>query len=441
MNMKYTKIIAIISAFALLAGCSENEKPESSSEITGEPVAVEDENVYRTYSYEDFKEINVPWNETDKEPPVELKRYEFPELDFGMKIPACMKADDPFRYYANNNYYYSLNDENMKKQIYENFMANVDVPQKGDSEKIELDGNKFYVTVNYDKICCEHEWSLFCIDMDTDNVSEVYSYSGLEEQRMFWFFDATVAENVLYIPKEQHDENGNIQSCITAIDLDTREESVIFESNENLSLSKLPDGYLLISEVSDSGTDDFSYNCFEYDTKAKKITDKDMSNYSYGSSAAPNTYLEKPENSRKLDLVTENYRLSTGITAAELLFADENRAVLMIASDKNILHTFDFEKMEHYVTELKPTMGICIPFGDGVVLNNTVSSISDMYYFIPDLGLAFTLAKGVCFGTQFIQDGKASFVERAYEIQRDNGIEHTVISEYCALCWLEEKEQ
>ena len=132
--------------------------------------------------------------------------------------------------------------------------------------------------------------------MDTDEVSEVYTYSGLEEQGMFWFWDAAVADNVLYIPNGQRDENGNvIQSCITAIDLDTKEESVIFESSY--------DPALYISPV---------------DTE---------------------TYLEKPENSRMLDLVTENYRLSTGITAAELLFADENRAVLMITSDKNILHT------------------------------------------------------------------------------------------------------
>lgn len=82
-------------------------------------------------------------------------------------------------------------------------------------------------------------------------------------------------------------------------------------------------------------------------------------------------------------------------------------------------------------------MGIGLLHGDGVVLKNFGSSISDMYYFIPDLGLAFTIEKDFCFGAWFIQDGKTSFVEGAYE----NGVEHTVKPEFCAFCWLEEKEQ
>ena len=441
--MKYTKIIAVLSALTLLAGCSEKKKPESSSEITGEPVVedVTEENVYKTYNCDDFKKIDVPWNETDSEPPVELKRYVFPELNFGKKISAYMKTDDPFRYYANDSYYNSLTDENMKKQIYEDFMSSVDIPQKGVAEKIQRDGNKLYVTVNYDRIFNVYEWSMYCIDMDTDEVSEVYTYSGLEEQGMFWFWDAAVADNVLYIPNGQRDENGNvIQSCITAIDLDTKEENVIFESSTDLSLYKLPDGNLLISEVSDSGTDNFSYNRLEYDTKAKKITEKDMSNFSYNSPVDTETYLEKPENSRKLDLVTENYRLSTGITAAELLFADENRVVLLIASDKNILHTFDFTKMEHYVTELNSNMGIGASFGEGIVLANSYINDADVYYFIPDLGLAFTIAENIHYENFSAYNDTVSFTEMTDEKTKENGIEYTVSSEYSAFCWLERKD-
>lgn len=438
------KLFSIFTALFLMLpcfSCSETKKPDNSSDITGEPIENKTaEKQFMTYSYKDFKEINVPWNETDNEPPVELKRYEFPELDFGEKIPAYMKTDDPFRYYANDIRYNSLTDENVKKQIYDDFMAKVDIPQKGVAEKIQRDGNKLYVTVNYDRIADTYEWSMYCVDMDTDEVSEVYTYSGLEEQGMFWFWDAAVAENVLYIPKEQHDENG-IQSCITAIDLDTREESVIFESQTDLLLYKLPDGNLLISKVFESGTDNFSYNRLEYDTKAKKITDKDMSNFSYDSPTDTGTYLEKPENSRKLDLVTADYRLSTGITAAELLFADENRAILLIASDKNILHTFDFTKMEHYVTELNSNMGIGASFGEGVVLADSYIDDADVYYFIPDLGLAFTIAENIHYENFFAYNDTVSFTEMADEKQKENGIEFTVSSEYSAFCWLEGKEQ
>ncbi len=442
--MKFTKIIAIISAFALLAGCSEKKKPESSSEITGEPVAVEDENIYRTYSYEDFKEIEVPWNETDKEPPVELKCYKFPDYDFGERVPPCMSSEDPMKYYYDYEYYESMENELEKKQIYDEFMKNANKPQRPIIERFQRDGNKLYVTVNYDTICYMHEWSIYCFDMVTNEMTEIYNYSGLDNVRTQGHAYGTIIDNVLYITLNEND-----RSYLTAIDLDTKEETVIMESAYSITLQEKTDGGLFICEQifdGDRSEGDYSddgslYKYYDFNTETKELseTEFDAAHSTYTSEGFIKAYIEKPEGSRSVDLITENYRLSTGVTAANIFHADDKKAILITPDDKPIMHIFDFGKMEHYVTELKKDYYGYV-FGDGLVLRALNGSQSYVYYFLPELGLAFRLTDyidTVCFSKA---DNIVYFIKQS-TMENDDKNNNNIYSRYEEYYWLEEKEQ
>ena len=439
------KLSAVFTALILTASCfscSDEKKPESSSEITGEPIETEiEEQLFITYSYNDFKTVNVPWNSTTDEPPVELKCYEFPDYDFGERILPFIDSDDPFQYYLtfSNKDYYENCDEDMQKRIYDNFMEDIKTAQKGTADRIQRDGNKIYLTVNYDNICLMYDWGLYCIDMDTDEVSEVYSYSGLDNHSLFWFTSAVVIDNVMYVPMEEYDENNSIiNSQIIAIDLETKEESVIMESKKSISITKTPDCKLMISESYDENNNKY---CI-YNTKTKEISEfapKTKYLNFYGGCGLT-AYFEKPEGSRKADLVTENYRLETGISSFHILYADNSKAVVL-TPDTNILHTFDFAKMEHYTTELKSKADMGAAFGDGLVLFKNNSSNTTVYYFIAELGLAFTLAEKIHLNSLFTENNNVSFAGMTDVIQKEYGIDIIVDSKYNSLYWLEEKEK
>ena len=432
--MKFMKIIAVLSVLTLLAGCSEKKKPENSSEITGEPVNAESQ--FMTYSSKDFKKINVPWNETDNEPPVELKCYEFPDYDFGERIPPCMSSEDPMKYYYNYEYYESMENELEKKQIYDEFMKNANKPQHPIISNFQRDGNKLYVTVNYDTICYKHEWSIYCFDMDTNEVTEVYNYSGLDDDRMPDTAYGAVIDNVLYITMRNSDK-----SYITAIDLETKEETLIMES-EFSYIQKISDGRLLVCEqISDIDSDDGPLNKFyNLDTETNELTEieLDTSHMTYVGGGFIKAYTEKPEGSRSVDLITDNYRLSTGITAADIFYADDKKAVLVTPDDKPVMHIFDFEKMEHYVTELKYEY-YGYAFGDGLVLRALNGSQSYVYYFLPELGLAFRLTDYIDTAYFSKTDNIVYFINQS-TMENDDKNDNNTYSRYEEYYWLEEKE-
>ena len=108
----------------------------------------------------------------------------------------------------------------------------------------------------------------------------------------------------------------------------------------------------------------------------------------YGKLAA---HTEKPEGKRKLDVVTDEYRVGTGITGLDILYADHDRLVVKL-SNKNIVHIFDMAKMEHYVLDCSGLAPMSQYFEGGIFVyaNNTDSNI---YYIMPEMGLTFTIYK------------------------------------------------
>ena len=107
---------------------------------------------------------------------------------------------------------------------------------------------------------------------------------------------------------------------------------------------------------------------------------------------------EKPENSRKYDVCTENYRVSTGLTGCEIIYADDKKLVVKLGSasttsDTKIVHVYDLENSMHYVIDYDG-LGAknCKSAGDGLVIF-PAGMTGTVYYIIPELGLTFPLNK------------------------------------------------
>ena len=66
----------------------------------------------------------------------------------------------------------------------------------------------------------------------------------------------------------------------------------------------------------------------------------------------------------------------------------------MTEGDVRVLHTYDFEKMEHYITEIGKTSGQFISYGENVIFSHNIEH-SDVYYIVPELGRAMTVAKDI----------------------------------------------
>ncbi len=407
--MKFTKIIAIISAFALLAGCSEKKKPESSSEITGEPVAEDmtEENVYRTYNCDDFKKIDVPLNIVVDQPPVMLNSYDIPIDKFGERVPPCKESENAWDYCPNAQYFdESRADGTMSEEEYQSayneFMANRLTPSRGIVQGLSIDGNMLYIGVDYDFSCSgSHEYSIYRCNMDNDECEEIYRYSSLDDEGEIPPYFDFVIDNVIYYTDVKFDDYGCVTSCsFKGYDIDTHENKVIYESEasfyaecKNGKIVTLMSGMQIDNEKE---RDTFSTLDLESGEVSELYTvERNMSSDMSGTICRNGifAYLKKPENSRKYDLISENYTLSTGIIDAEILYATDEKAVLVTKGDVAVVHTFDFTKMEHYVTDISGIDGTYqshngnLIIGKGKMENTELS----VYYFIPELGIAMNL--------------------------------------------------
>ena len=444
----------ILTSFLILScfSCSEKKKADE-PEPVGEPIeTVSEQPQFITYNYEDFKNIEVKVNNTDKEPPVTLKCYKFPEYDFGERIPPCMSSEDPMKYMTNKEYYDSLDDEELKKDIYENFMSKVNKPVKGRLISIQYDDDKIYQLVSYDECSREHEWSIFCCDMKTNEVSEVYNYSGIDDNNNFDIYDSKIIDNKLYITSYQNDEKGNaIENELIEINLENGESETLYKSK----------GYILILEVSNrellllenyEKDGEYLVNNYKYDTVEHKLTnfetDMDEKEQLEGvlmgkvfREGEITAYLEKPEGSRKYDLVTKLYRLKTDVSAARIVYADEKKATIITDSEQHILHTYNFEKMEHYITDVWSIADEAVAFGDGIVMSKERTDYAyNVYYFIPEYGLTYTLTESVLHDRLIKDNDTVLFSGVVNTMERHFGIDMVVDSYYDSVYWLEKKE-
>ncbi|MBQ6035171.1 MAG: hypothetical protein IJL33_06715 [Ruminococcus sp.] len=433
------KFISILAALTLMAGCfscredkdskSDSKPVEADTTISesdgsvDEPV-VQQQAEFREYNAEDFKTINVNLTKTDKEPPFKLHSLNISELDFGERMPPCKQGEYRDKYKPD---FSDIDDPDIDDE-YREYMESVrtewenicKVPAKGAIQFWRQCGNDIYAAVGYDTYCSggDHEVSIFRVDGLTGKSTEIYRHSDPESS--FYVETIAVPNGKVYIAVRDKGLmylDGDKLVPMHYLDgyshylMGDAADRMIFLSTKNI-LEEIPDDYepqpseyweeregkkylikgqeRVYSEYLPD-KDEWKEIARKTYTQEEVYSDVNLDNdlpWVYGKLVA---HTEKPEGKRKLDVVTDEYRVGTGITGLDILYADHDRLVVKL-SNKNIVHIFDMAKMEHYVLDCSGLAPMCQYFEGGIFVyaNNTDSNI---YYIMPEMGLTFTIYK------------------------------------------------
>ena len=435
------KIISKIAAAALTLSCFSCSEDKKKKEKTEEkPVNIEDgvdepaldepvKTEYKEFSEDSFKTVEVNLNITDKEPPLTSHMLNLSQIDFGSLIPPCKDEKYRDRYMTDRSDY---EDEEYQKFIREQWEKSCTEPQKGVIHDCFIDGNTFYIDVEYDNNCLgHHESAIFRVDGLTGEKEEIFRHSDPENSLIIW--QLYRINGVLYVLTK---EKG-----LYYLDEEKKELVNILEAEEsqkyNAQIMGNSAGRLLVRESinhtedvpkdykSDSGQyaySDDGENYYiitgcdvkvkEYDFKSKTWTELysafvDYDPNVYGSISASKdcpfiygelfAWKEKPENSRKYNVYTEKYKVSTGLTGCDILYASDKKLALrqgsqVAGAETTFVHVFDLESSTHYIIDYSG-LGAdnCKYAKDGIVAYPTGSS-GKIYYIMPELGLTFDLA-------------------------------------------------
>lgn len=436
------KIVCLMSAFVLLTGtfsCSEKKDSKTSSipavsELVTEDGAVPEPVVseFREFSPEEFNTINVNTELTDRPLPLVSRSFMGSDLDLGERIPPCKdeKYRDryiesvPVRINPNDGYVYDMD------EIIKGWEESLTEPEEGTIRDICVDGPLVYLYVIYDEWCDEcHECSIYRYNVDTDELTEIFRHS--DGDKGFDILEICTLNGEIFV--------NTIKDGIFRLDESSGQlEQILEGSGRKYSDNLFPNdaGKLIVRRItrdtepvdkdyepksgetmySDNNVDFYiergsNISMSEYDLTAGSWNElysvyesTDNSDYNgtstWGTKALPDvsgeliSYKEKPEGSRKYDLVTDEYRLHTSITNFTTVYAGRDRVILSVTngdyagSTSNKLHVFDLASLQHYVLDISNYGSMCCALDEGVLVYSG-GNTGKAYYIMPELGLTF----------------------------------------------------
>ncbi|MBR1824347.1 MAG: hypothetical protein IJ779_08965 [Ruminococcus sp.] len=216
-----------------------------------------------------------------------------------------------------------------------------------------------------------------------------------------------------------YDPSGGASKQITeAIDLKTGERKAIYTSDGDY-YNYLTNGLDKVEFYSTEPLDklgnkmkltikEYDFNTGELKTVAESVETKVFNTAICGLCS----YLRKPFDSRKCEFVTEHYSIKTDTTNACILYASDKKAMYVTGDDNDILHTYDLEKMEHYITDLSDCSGLQAVCGENIILSDVSTfsedSIGNIFYMIPEMGLVFQLGEDIPHDTLTYSGGEVT---------------------------------
>ncbi|MBR6967944.1 MAG: hypothetical protein IKH78_05370 [Ruminococcus sp.] len=455
------RIIALLSAISMIGCCfSCSNKKESEPDVSGiqtesksedseirtkndvsdgavhEPVGIADVQPFREYGKEDLRTINVVKNIVDKKPPLTMHHKVISQVDFGRRISVCKDMQYRERYRISGTAFSDAEDYERDIRAWEQSCTE---PYKGEITDIFIDGVTIYAAVNFDFLCpggC-HEFSIFRIDDSTDEVKEIYRYSDPENSlSVTQLYE--VGGGVCAVTREMGicvlDEEKGELIPIPGSRKDFRNEYFNQRIIENSAgrliveyaekrLEPVDSDYVPESDetvyTADNGEkfvhtgDDCTMKEYDLETKqwrelysAFKPCYVDISGTKEYPQLCGELFVWKEKDSSgEYDVITDRYRISTGLTECKVIYASEDKLVVTLGdygSNGFVLNVYDLKKGEHYVYNYALLGSVCMVFGDGIVI--TSGLFSSAYYVKPELGIAFPFGQIEIDGDVFTKD-------------------------------------
>lgn len=382
----------LLASAALMAGCEDNDvKPVESEVETTVVTTVPEvtEPVFREYSADDFRTINVALNLINQDPPVDVECTDISGLDFGEKVPVYNKREYAAEFYGGS------------AGEYESF---IDKPEKGYAKTCTVEDGYCYIDVFYPSVMYNLEradsayvkyqtycWSVFRYDPGTGKNEEIYSWAAkdLDEscdaQQLFCngglFF--------IYYSKDGDED------CITLkrLDLSTCEVTDLYEvrgAEKHLLLNYLFDGSIYAVEFTGANLSDPDISILLYDKETGKLSQRTgigdenflLTNHLDDENVFINT-----------DVECDHYRVKAITGQKSLVYGDSKSFMFYNGFDE--IETYDLKKMEHSVLNFADMSSEVAVYDGKVVIggkNVGYNGTSSVFCIIPDKGLVYLIA-------------------------------------------------
>ncbi len=355
-----------ITAATSAADISENtENPEVSD---GNTVNSQPDAELKHYTINDFKEIEVKLNAQKTAPPVDFKEYDLSGFEFEAKKSPCTLPENvkienicpDAEINANN---FKTEFDEYCQQFLKNYAPIIESENKPKIRFTAFDGENLYYLGDYDIACpkVSHNFEIFRYNPETGENVSIYEYSDGTE-------GVAIADMVY--------NNGLFLFTLESDGLKTQK----FDDKTG-EFVYAADSFA--GQVSVGSIDDPIYGANSY----KKYIDLNMK-----LSDTDDYEVELVRENGKITAKSDSYTLETGIPLCKKILSDENRLILLQSDNYlSVLHTFDFEKMEKYRTDLSSPMDNvnAYPIGKNVLIYYDYKQ--RYMYFIPELGAGFYL--------------------------------------------------
>ena len=416
------KPIALIAAMAVLAttfACDNkpvesepvgNTKNTVEHEFRTDPDNMETKNLsepeYLELTEEDFTQVDLFFDVTDAEPPIDIHCVDLSGLDFGQRISPCKKSDGYMDYAYNLGY----TDPEWQKHYDDAVKKLAETPCSGMLDDIVYSDGKFFFLINFDDLCGRHDWSIYSYDVKTGSSKELITHS---DTKMISTYHALIPwRGRLYYPVSCSDTSVSMRDKATICSLD-------FEGgNENEELEFEGDVYnmestknSLLIDLSDE-IEIKSYH-WEYDLVTKELSTRDIS-YSIDDNentdnevfcdGVPARITGGIENGKYSPVIieTQYYTLITDIIDYSDIFLWKDKVSIICKDVYNPskMNTYDLKKRERLKMDVTFDYSGAIQTEDGLLAVSSLIPGSDGYslesgacleYFDPLLGTMFQI--------------------------------------------------
>ncbi|HRU96714.1 MAG TPA: hypothetical protein P5092_04635 [Ruminococcus sp.] len=373
-----------------------------------------------------FSEVTINVTHTDNEPPFEIHSLDLSDLDFGTRETPCRteKIRDPYWEASPDDPEYEE-----KCREYDEGHAGPDKPRLA---SYAFDGDTLYLSVLYDDYCYNsHCTVIYSVDAVTKQMTEITELKGTDRDysvyNLFCVRDKLIG--VMYADDqgelvEINKENGSI--------------TTLYKSDFDHIHDCDGERVLLVGFVRDI-IDSYSY-VQEYDMDSGELTmiaphvDSNEPPMLYGKGTAR---LEKNED-RTYSVVTDDYRIDTGLRGLRLISAHERDCTVisqdeLLGAGRSVLYHYDIDRGERHMLQLTSANTGYFDVGKGIM---GFSQGGRLLTAVPDIGQIFEKeVKGV-FGWYSEYSGGYTMLTIDYPAANGNIGSHTMPTE---LFWIDKE--
>ena len=390
------KMISIIAAAALAVSCcscsddkkkKEEPKPTDTAvnEDTGDtPINSDNTTVYRILSEDDFKTIEVSLSYPDREPPVNVSYVDLSGLDFGSKVPICNKAENVESYYSNDN--------GIPDDLEYDWSLCKDRAEKGAARNCYTYGSKCYIVVEYRAAFARSfDFSLFQYDESSGKNEEIYSWSSKNIDEVLMDIPFFANGKMFYSIYNTNDMTSKIYSY----DLNSGDIKSVYEIgsfDSPIMVRHDDNGYpmIIMYDMDFKVTGTMHYEADSERFISNKTGDLGGEVFSNDVFNGVPFYLVVPEDTQKLDMVSDYYRVSLSYIGGDIVYGDDK---MFIVKNFTLLHMYDLEKMEHYILDIEDMGDKAVYSGGFVFLCSIYRDYESPVYCIkPDMGIVYPIA-------------------------------------------------